>query len=108
MLENAAENHLGVIISSESKESELSVKQVKKWNQFGETAGKTMDRNVLKSNRREIFKPVDEASYDYVPNEQAIRPEAQLRIIEDDDEDNLNVKKPKKRLREMVPEELLD
>jgi hypothetical protein len=95
-------------MSSESKEPELSVKRVQKWNQFGETAGKTMDRNVLKSNRREIFKPVDEASYDYVPNEQAIRPEAQLRIIEDDDEVNLPVKKPKKRLREMVPEELLN
>ena len=108
MMEAAAEKELGNLMSPESKEPELSVKRVQKWNQFGETAGKTMDRNVLKSNRREIFKPLEEATYDYVPNEQVVRPDAQLRIIEDDDEDNLPAMKPKKRLREMIPEELLD
>ena len=108
MLEAAAEKDLGNLMSSESKEPELSVKRVQKWSQIGETAGKTIERNVLKSNRREIFKPVDEASYDYVPNEQAVQPEAQLRIIEDDGEVNLSVMKPKKRLREMVPDKLLD
>ena len=108
MLEVDAERDLDNIISSEAKEPELSVKRVQKWKQFGETAGKTMDRNVLKSNRREIFKPVEEAVYDYVSNEQVVRPEALLRIVEDDDDYNLPMIKPKKRLREMLPEELLD
>ena len=106
-MEADAAKDLGEFIATEPKEPELAVKRVQKYQQFGETAGKTMDRNVLKSNRREIFKPPEEATYDYVPNEQVVRPEAQLRIIEDDD-DYLPVKKPKKRLREMVPEELLD
>ena len=81
MLDGDAAKDLGDLMATESKEPELAVKRVQKYQQFGETAGKTMDRNVLKSNRREIFKSPDDATYDYVPNEQAVRPEAQLRII---------------------------
>jgi hypothetical protein len=79
--------------------------------QFGEGGVRSLERNILKSNRRTAVVPINEDPIEYKYEgkvQEEKKPMQDMRIIEEDESEEEEEKKVKINLHKMKPEENLE